>query len=201
MREGVINRKTNETDIRLKLELDGSGKSCIDTGCGFLDHMLTLFARHGRFDLTVSCKGDTEVDYHHTTEDIGIALGDAFAAALGDLRGVTRYGSFLLPMDEALILVAVDISGRGGFYGDIPFKTEKIGSFDTELVVEFFQAFALNAGITLHIRELAGENSHHIAEGCFKGLAHVLREAVEIDTRFANDIPSTKGVLASPTGE
>ena len=171
MREGVINRKTNETDIRLKLELDGSGKSSIDTGCGFLDHMLTLFARHGRFDLTVSCKGDTEVDYHHTTEDIGIALGDAFAAALGDLRGVTRYGSFLLPMDEALIQTAV------------------------ELTKEFFLALVRHAGITLHIRQLAGENAHHIIEGAFKSVARSLAAAVKIDAAYQNEIPSTKGVL------
>ena len=163
--------------------------------------MMTLCSRHSGIQMNLTCEGDTWVDDHHSVEDIGITLGQAMSEALGDRKGIRRYASMTLPMDEALILVAVDISGRGGFYGDIPFKTEKIGSFDTELVVEFFQAFALNAGITLHIRELAGENSHHIAEGCFKGLAHVLREAVEIDTRFANDIPSTKGVLASPTGE
>ena len=195
MREGVINRKTNETDIRLKLELDGSGKSSIDTGCGFLDHMLTLFARHGRFDLTVSCKGDTEVDYHHTTEDIGIALGDAFTAALGDLRGVTRYGSFLLPMDEALILTAADISGRGKLVYKMKLPTEKVGTFDTELAEEFFEAFVRHANITLHIRELAGKNSHHIIEGAFKSMARTLRTAVRLDPDAVGEIPSTKGLL------
>ena len=186
MREGVINRKTNETDIRLKLELDGSGKSCIDTGCGFLDHMLTLFARHGRFDLTISCKGDTEVDYHHTTEDIGIALGDAFAAALGDLRGVTRYGSFLLPMDEALIQTAVDLSGRAHLSYALLIPTQKVGDFDTELTKEFFLALVRHAGITLHIRQLAG---------AFKSVARSLAAAVKIDAAYQNEIPSTKGVL------
>lgn len=202
MRVAEINRVTNETDVQLWLDLDGDGKeSEIKTGIGFFDHMMTLFSRHSGIQMNLTCEGDTWVDDHHSVEDIGITLGQAMSEALGDRKGIRRYASMTLPMDEALILVAVDISGRGGFYGELPFKTEKIGSFDTELVVEFFQAFALNAGITLHIRELAGENSHHIAEGCFKGLAHVLREAVEIDTRFANDIPSTKGVLASPTGE
>ncbi len=195
MREGVINRKTNETDIRLKLELDGSGKSSIDTGCGFLDHMLTLFARHGRFDLTISCKGDTEVDYHHTTEDIGIALGDAFAAALGDLRGVTRYGSFLLPMDEALIQTAVDLSGRAHLSYALLIPTQKVGDFDTELTKEFFLALVRHAGITLHIRQLAGENAHHIIEGAFKSVARSLAAAVKIDAAYQNEIPSTKGVL------
>ena len=195
MREGVINRKTNETDIRLKLELDGSGKSCIDTGCGFLDHMLTLFARHGRFDLTVNCKGDTEVDYHHTTEDIGIALGDAFAAALGDLRGVTRYGSFLLPMDEALIQTAVDLSGRAHLSYALLIPTQKVGDFDTELVKEFVLALAREMGLTVHIRMLAGENTHHIIEGIFKSLGRSLRQACAIEEEYADEIPSTKGVL------
>ena len=195
MREGVINRKTNETDIRLKLELDGSGKSCIDTGCGFLDHMLTLFARHGRFDLTISCKGDTEVDYHHTTEDIGIALGDAFAAALGDLRGVTRYGSFLLPMDEALIQTAVDLSGRAHLSYALLIPTQKVGDFDTELVKEFVLALAREMGLTVHIRMLAGENTHHIIEGIFKSLGRSLRQACAIEEEYADEIPSTKGVL------
>ena len=195
MREGVINRKTNETDIRLKLELDGSGKSSIDTGCGFLDHMLTLFARHGRFDLTVSCKGDTEVDYHHTTEDIGIALGDAFAAALGDLRGVTRYGSFLLPMDEALIQTAVDLSGRAHLSYALLIPTQKVGDFDTELTKEFFLALVRHAGITLHIRQLAGENAHHIVEACFKAVGRAMCQALEINPRIAGELPSTKGSL------
>ena len=195
MREGVINRKTNETDIRLKLELDGSGKSCIDTGCGFLDHMLTLFARHGRFDLTISCKGDTEVDYHHTTEDIGIALGDAFAAALGDLRGVTRYGSFLLPMDEALIQTAVDLSGRAHLSYALLIPTQKVGDFDTELTKEFFLALVRHAGITLHIRQLAGENAHHIVEACFKAVGRAMCQALEINPRIAGELPSTKGAL------
>mgnify|MGYP002545285864 CR=1 FL=1 len=205
MREGVINRKTNETDIRLKLELDGSGKSCIDTGCGFLDHMLTLFARHGRFDLTVSCKGDTEVDYHHTTEDIGIALGDALEqneksekgeyCLVCDLRGVTRYGSFLLPMDEALIQTAVDLSGRAHLSYALLIPTQKVGDFDTELTKEFFLALVRHAGITLHIRQLAGENAHHIIEGAFKSVARSLAAAVKIDAVYQNEIPSTKGVL------
>ena len=195
MREGVINRKTNETDIRLKLELDGSGKSCIDTGCGFLDHMLTLFARHGRFDLTVNCKGDTEVDYHHTTEDIGIALGDAFAAARGDLRGVARYGSVLLPMDEALIQTAVDLSGRAHLSYALLIPTQKVGDFDTELVKEFVLALAREMGLTVHIRMLAGENTHHIIEGIFKSLGRSLRQACAIEEEYADEIPSTKGVL------
>ena len=195
MRTAVIERKTLETDISLSLNLDGTGKSAIDTGCGFLNHMLTLFASHGRFDLTVSCKGDTEVDDHHTVEDIGISLGKAFADALGEKRGITRYGSFLLPMDEALILSAVDISGRSylGFRLEIP--AQKIGSFDTELVEEFFLGFVRNCPMSLHIRQLAGSNSHHIVEGAFKSVARSLKAAVAIDQATANEIPSTKGVL------
>ncbi|MDO4265135.1 MAG: imidazoleglycerol-phosphate dehydratase HisB [Eubacteriales bacterium] len=198
MREALIKRKTNETDIGLCLQLDAERTEeggNIKSGVGFLDHMLTLFARHGGFLLELSCKGDTWVDDHHSTEDIGIALGQAFQKALSDKRGIRRYASLALPMDEALILCAVDISGRGAFYTDVTFPSEKIGTFDTELVEEFMRAFAVNAGITLHIRKLAGANSHHIAEGCFKALGRALREAVSQDTRFQNEIPSTKGML------
>ena len=195
MRISVIERKTAETEILLSLNLDGSGKSEIDTGCGFLNHMLTLFAKHGKFDLNVKCNGDTDVDYHHTAEDIGICLGNAFAEALGDMRGITRYGNMILPMDEALILSAVDISGRGKLVMDLKIPTKKVGDFDTELVAEFFEAFVRRANITLHIRELAGENSHHIIEGAFKSVARSLRMAVKIDPETANEIPSTKGVL------
>ena len=195
MRNAQINRTTAETDISLRLMLDGTGASECKTGCGFLDHMLTLFARHGRFDLAVTCKGDTYVDYHHSVEDIGICLGKAFAEALGDKRGITRYGDITLPMDEALILAAVDISGRGAYYGALNIPTEKVGDFDTELCKEFFIAFAVNAGITLHIRQLAGDNSHHIIEGAFKALGRCLRSAVRIDPESAGEIPSTKGML------
>ncbi len=196
MRSATISRKTAETDIELRLCLDGSGESDISTGVGFLDHMLTLFARHGRFDLTLSCVGDTQVDDHHSVEDIGICLGKALAEALGDKRGIKRYGDTTLPMDEALILTAVDISGRSFLCCDLDIPTQKVGSFDTELVEEFFIAFTSNAGITLHIRQLAGKNSHHIIEGCFKSFARSLRKAVAIDQAFADDVPSTKGVLA-----
>ena len=171
------------------------GKSDIDTGCGFLDHMLTLFARHGRFDLTVKCKGDTYVDYHHTTEDIAICLGKAFSDALGDKKGVVRYGNIVLPMDESLILSAVDLSGRGGFYGELGIPTQKVGDFDTELCGEFFIALANNGGMTLHIRKITGANSHHIIEGAFKASARALKEAVSLDEKFLNEIPSTKGLL------
>ena len=196
MRTSEINRKTAETDISLALNLDGDGTSKIDTGCGFLDHMLTLFARHGRFDLTVTCKGDTWVDDHHTVEDVGIVLGTAFAEALGNKRGICRYGDTILPMDESLILSAVDLSGRDflGYALNIP--TEKVGMFDTELCEEFWLAFVRASACTLHIRQLAGKNSHHIIEGSFKSVARSLRDAVAIDPLFANDIPSTKGVLA-----
>ncbi len=196
MRQSTITRKTAETDISLSLCLDGSGASDIRTGCGFLDHMLTLFARHGGFDLTVTCAGDTYVDDHHTVEDIGIALGQAFAAALGDKRGIRRYGDRTLPMDEALILSAVDISGRGGCFMDMSIPTEKVGTFDTQLCEEFFIALSQNGGMTLHIRQLAGRNSHHIIEGAFKSVARSLREAVAIDPDRADEIPSTKGMLA-----
>ena len=195
MRTAEINRTTAETDISLKLNLDGAGASRIRTGCGFLDHMLTLFAKHGRFDLTVQCKGDVEVDYHHTTEDIGICLGKAFTQALGDKRGITRYGDICLPMDESLILAALDISGRGMLCFDAEIPAQKVGSFDTELCQEFFIALARDAGLTLHIRKLAGTNSHHIIEGIFKATARCLRAAVRVDPECAGEIPSTKGLI------
>lgn len=195
MRTAGISRKTAETDITLSLCLEGTGKGDIQTGCGFLDHMLTLFARHGRFDLKVHCQGDTWVDDHHTVEDVGICLGDAFAQSLGELRGVNRYGSTLLPMDEALILTAVDLSGRSLLCYDLNIPTQKVGTFDTQLTEEFFMAFARRAGLTLHVRQLAGQNSHHIIEGAFKSLGRSLRQAVAIDPEFAGEIPSTKGVL------
>ena len=195
MRCATINRKTAETDIKLELLLDGSGKNEIDTGCGFLNHMLTLFAKHGRFDLTLKCTGDVDVDYHHTAEDIGICLGEAFNEALGDKRGIVRYGSMNLPMDEALIMSAVDLSGRSylGFGLEIP--SERVGSFDTELVEEFFYGFVRSAKCTLHFVQFAGSNSHHIIEGAFKSVARSLKAAVAIDEEFKNEIPSTKGVL------
>ena len=195
MRTAKIERNTAETKIFLELNLDGFGKSEIATGCGFLDHMLTLFSRHGSFDLTVRCQGDTYVDDHHTVEDIGIALGKALEIALGDKRGITRYGSFLLPMDEALILCALDISGRSylGFHLEIP--TAKVGTFDTELVEEFFLGLTRNANITLHLKQLDGKNSHHIIEGAFKAFGRALAQACAIDEKHAGEIPSTKGVL------
>ena len=195
MRAYEITRRTAETDIFLSLNLDGTGKSTIDTGCGFLNHMLTLFAAHGKFDLTVKCIGDTHVDDHHSAEDIGIVLGQAFQAALGDKRGITRYGSFLLPMDEALIQTAVDISGRSCLNYGLQIPTEKIGTFDTELVEEFFLAFVRRCPMSLHILQLAGKNAHHIVEGCFKSVARSLKAAVAIDMAAPNAIPSTKGVL------
>ena len=195
MRQAEVLRKTGETDIRVLLTLEGTGESKIDTGVGFLDHMLTLFARHGRFGLEVSCRGDTQVDDHHSTEDIGIALGKAFAEALGDKKGIVRYGSTVLPMDESLILSAADISGRGLLVYGLEIPTEKVGTFDTELTEEFFRALAHNAGITLHLRQLSGTNSHHIIEGAFKSVARSLRTAVSVDPDFADEIPSTKGVL------
>ena len=195
MRETNVTRKTAETDIALTLDLDGRGNAKIDTGCGFLDHMLTLFARHGRFDLTVTCRGDLHVDAHHTTEDIGIVLGQAFTRALGDRKGIARYGFFLLPMDEALIAAAVDLSGRPclGFEAAIP--AEKVGDFDTELVKEFLQAFSRTLGAAVHVRQLAGENTHHIIEGMFKALGRALKQAVAIEPGFEDEVPSTKGVL------
>ena len=195
MRTSEIIRKTAETDIKLTLALDGAGKCEIDTGCGFLDHMLTLFARHGRFDLTVKCTGDTNVDFHHTVEDIGICLGMALSEALGDKKGICRYGSMILPMDEALITAALDISGRSYLAYGLEIPAEKVGDFDTELCEEFWQAFVRTSSITLHIVQNAGRNSHHIIEGAFKAVARALRAAVKIDPDFADEIPSTKGVL------
>lgn len=195
MRTSQINRKTAETDIKLTINLDGTGVSNIDTGVGFLDHMLTLFAKHGRFDIDLTCVGDTEVDYHHTVEDIGIALGDAFFAALGDKKGIVRYGSMILPMDESLILSAVDISGRPHLTYRLSIPAPSVGLFDTELVEEFFLGFVRNARITLHIKQLEGKNTHHIIEGAFKSVARSLKYAVAIDEKFKNEIPSTKGVL------
>ena len=195
MRTSTITRRTAETDIRLSLDIDGTGKAEIDTGCGFLNHMLTLLAKHGRFDLTINCVGDTDVDDHHTVEDIGICLGMAFAEALGDMGGIVRYGSAILPMDEALIMTAVDLSGRChlGYALDIP--TQKIGAFDTELVQEFWLGFVRKANVTLHLRQLAGVNSHHIVEGAFKSAARSLRTACAIDPALNGEIPSTKGML------
>ena len=195
MRDATVARKTNETDIRLSLRVDGRGESRILSGVGFLDHMLTLLARHGRLDLDLRCEGDTQVDDHHSVEDIGIALGQAFQLALGDKRGIRRYASLCLPMDEALILCAVDVSGRGGYYGELDFPTEKIGTFDTQLVHEFMEAFAVNAKLTLHLSRLSGRNSHHIAEGAFKALGRALREAASVEEAFRDEIPSTKGML------
>jgi imidazoleglycerol-phosphate dehydratase len=195
MRKGELKRKTAETDIELSLALDGTGKSSIDTGCGFLDHMLTLFASHGRFDLNVSCKGDTNVDFHHSVEDVGICLGKAFSDAIGDCKGIKRYGNMILPMDESLVLCALDVSGRAYLNYDVSIAAEKIGDFDTELIEEFFYAFVRNSGVTLHIKRLDGRNAHHIAEAAFKAFARALRQAVEIDMQSKDEIPSTKGVL------
>ena len=195
MRTAEIVRKTGETDILLTLNLDGTGKSTIDSGCGFLDHMLTLFAKHSGYDLTVKCKGDVEVDYHHTTEDIGIALGKAFFNALGDKKGITRYGDTMLPMDETLIRSAVDISGRDYLSIALDLPCAKVGDFDTELCEEFWMAFVREAKVTLHITQLAGKNAHHIIEGVFKSVARTLGKATAIDERRADEIPSTKGVL------
>ena len=195
MREAVIERKTAETDIRLKLELDGSGTSEIGSGIGFLDHMLTLFAKHGRFDLSLTCKGDTKVDGHHSAEDIGICLGQAFREALGDKKGINRYGDIILPMDEALILAAVDISGRAHLSCDLQIPARKVGTFDTELTEEFWAAFVRSAAVTLHIRQLAGRNSHHIIEGVFKAVARTLRKAADVDPALEGALPSTKGLL------
>ncbi len=195
MREAQIERKTNETDIKLSLNLDGKGECEISSGCGFLDHMLTLFARHSRIDLNVSCKGDTYVDYHHTAEDIAICLGDAIKDALSDKKGIKRYGDITLPMDESLILCAIDISGRGGLYYALDIPAYKVGDFDSELCEEFFSALARQSGITIHLRQLAGTNSHHIIEGAFKAFARALKSAVEIEEKFKDEIPSTKGVI------
>lgn len=195
MRTANIERKTAETDIKLSLNLDGTGKSNINSGCGFLDHCLTLFAKHGSYDLDVKCVGDVEVDYHHSVEDIGICLGEAFNKAIGDMRGICRYGNMLLPMDEALILCAIDISGRSYLNYDLNIPTPKVGDFDTELAWEFFIAFTRKANITLHLKQLDGKNSHHIIEGSFKAFARSLKEAVKIDEAKKDEIPSTKGVL------
>jgi imidazoleglycerol-phosphate dehydratase len=195
MRTANIARKTSETYITLTLTLDGTGKADARTGVGFLDHMLTLFARHGRFDLAVTCQGDTQVDDHHSVEDIAIALGQALAQALGDKRGITRYGNMPLPMDEALVLCAVDISGRSCLRYGLTIPAQKVGTFDTELVEEFFTAFTRAAGITLHLRQLDGTNTHHIIEAAFKGVGRALGQAVAIDPAYADEIPSTKGVL------
>lgn len=195
MRLSEINRKTNETDILLKINLDGSGKSNIDSGCGFLNHMLTLFSSHGRFDLDVKCIGDIDVDYHHSVEDIGIALGQALNEALGDKKGINRYGDNILSMDESLILTSLDFSGRASLSYDLGTLNEKVGDFDTELIEEFFLGFVRNANCALHVRKLEGKNTHHIIEGAFKSFGRSLRQAVKIDKDFENEIPSTKGVL------
>jgi len=195
MRKATITRKTTETDISLSLDLDGTGKSAIDTGLGFLDHMLELFSRHGRFDLDVKCKGDTHVDGHHSVEDIGICLGTAFAQSLGDARGIFRYSDVTIPMDEALVHCAVDISGRSYLNFDVSLPDRAVGALDTELLDEFMQAFVRKAGMTLHLRLLEGKNAHHIIEACFKALARALRAAVKIDTENSEEIPSTKGTL------
>ena len=195
MRQAEINRKTAETDVRLVLVLDGSGKSSIDSGVGFLDHMLTLFAKHGRFDLELTCKGDTQVDDHHSVEDIGICLGEAFGKALGSKAGIRRYGDCVLPMDEALILTAVDISGRAHLSYEAKMRAKKVGTFDVELAEEFWTAFARAAKLALHIKQLDGRNAHHIIEGQFKSAARSLRTAVSIDPELAGEIPSTKGLL------
>ena len=195
LRSVTIGRKTNETEIQLKLTLEGGGNADIKTGCGFLNHMLELFARHGRFDLSVACKGDTTVDDHHTVEDVGIALGQAFYQAMGDMKGVTRYGNILLPMDEALMMVAVDLSGRAHLSYDVTLPSQKVGEFDTELSKEFFLGFVREARVTLHLRQLAGENTHHILEAAFKGIGRAMRQAVAIDRLAPDEIPSTKGTL------
>ncbi|GJE15865.1 imidazoleglycerol-phosphate dehydratase HisB [Methylobacterium marchantiae] len=195
MRAASISRRTAETDVNVSIGLDGTGKATISTGVGFFDHMLELFARHGLFDVEAKVTGDLHVDHHHTVEDTGIALGQAFAQALGDKRGITRYADIHLPMDEALTRVSIDISGRPFLVFRTTFKAEKIGQFDTELVREWFQAFAMNAGITLHVETLYGDNAHHIAESCFKGLARALRNAIAVDPREDGRVPSTKGSL------
>lgn len=195
MRISEINRSTAETDIKLILNIDGSGKSDIETGCGFLDHMLTLFSKHGRFDLTVKCNGDTDVDYHHSVEDIGIVLGTAFSEALSDMKGIKRYADIILPMDEALILEAIDVSGRSYLQFDVQIPTQKVGDFDTELVEEFFEGFTRKAGVTFHIKMLSGKNSHHIIEGIFKAFGRVMSNACSIDEKYKDEIPSTKGLL------
>ena len=195
MRNATIQRTTTDTDISLSLELDGTGRYDIQTGCGFLDHMLQLFARHGRFDLTIRCKGDTWVDYHHTVEDVGICLGQAFRQALGEMRGIARYGNFLLPMDESLVLCAVDLSGRAALGWGMELPAAKVGDFDTELCKEFWLAFVRSCLCSLHAKQLAGENTHHLIEAAFKGLARALAQAVAIQPGQEEEIPSTKGLL------
>ena len=195
MRTAEIARTTKETDIFLSLNLDGKGENEINTGCGFLDHMLTLFSRHSRIDLKVNCKGDTEVDYHHTAEDIAICLGKAIKDALGEKKGIERYADVILPMDEALILCAIDISGRGGLYFTLNIPSYRVGDFDTELCEEFFIALARESGITIHLKSLAGTNSHHIIEGAFKAFGRALKTAVAVDSKYKDEIPSTKGVI------
>ena len=195
MRKGQVKRKTKETDIAVEVALDGTGQSSVETGIGFLDHMLDLLARHSRMDITVKATGDLHIDHHHTTEDVGIALGQAVKQALGDMKGITRYADVHVPMDEALTRVAIDVSGRPFLVFKAQFSRDKIGTFDTELVNEWFQAFAMNSGVTLHVETLYGSNDHHISESCFKGLARALRVAFAIDPRAANEIPSTKGTL------
>src|SRR3989440_7976750 len=195
MRKASVKRTTKETAVEVAVDLDGAGTSAVATGIGFLDHMLDLLARHSRIDITVKAKGDLHIDHHHTTEDVGIALGQAMKQALGDMKGITRYASVHMPMDEALTRVAIDISGRPFLVFKAEFARDKVGAFDTELVQEWFQAFAMNAGVTLHVETLHGTNDHHISESCFKGLARVLRAAIAIDPRAANEIPSTKGSL------
>lgn len=195
MRQSEIKRTTKETDITLWLELDGSGKSEIDTGCGFLNHMLTLFASHGRFDLKISCRGDYDVDYHHTVEDVGICLGLAFREALGNKKGINRYGNMILPMDESLVMTAIDFSGRAFLSWDIEIHAQKVGNFDTELAEEFWRAFAGNSLCTLHFKQFAGKNAHHIIECAFKSAARSISQAVRINPEYADEIPSTKGVI------
>jgi len=195
MRTGAVSRKTKETDVAVEVNLNGQGRADIATGIGFLDHMLDLLARHSRIDITAKAKGDLHIDQHHTTEDVGIALGQAVKQALGDMKGIGRYASVHMPMDEALTRVAIDISGRPFLVFKAAFGRDKVGSFDTELVEEWFRAFAMNAGVTLHVETLYGSNDHHIAESCFKGLARALRQAVGIDPKAANEVPSTKGSL------
>jgi imidazoleglycerol-phosphate dehydratase len=195
MRKGTVKRTTKETDVEVAVDLDGSGRAAIATGIGFLDHMLDLLARHSRIDLSVKAKGDLHIDQHHTTEDVGIALGQAVKQALGDMKGITRYADVHVPMDEALTRVSIDISGRPFLVFEAEFVRDKVGTFDTELVQEWFQAFAMNSGVTLHVATLYGSNDHHIAESCFKGLARALRAAVAVDPRAADEVPSTKGSL------
>jgi imidazoleglycerol-phosphate dehydratase len=195
MRKAVVKRTTNETNVEVAVDLDAAGASSVATGIGFLDHMLDLLARHSRIDISVQAKGDLHVDHHHTTEDVGIALGQAVKQALGDMKGITRYADVHVPMDEALTRVAIDISGRPFLVFKAVFARDKVGTFDTELVREWFQAFAMNAGVTLHVETLYGTNDHHIAESCFKGLARALRAAVAIDLRARDEVPSTKGRL------